>query len=58
MFQYPENQDAHRIPGITDIHKAGYRDEYVVLVERKSLEDEEGTWEPVFRIFADVPITI
>ena len=51
-------QREYHIRRITDVDKAKRGDEYVVRVQWEGLDDEDSTWEPVSRIFADAPAVL
>lgn len=40
------------------VKKAKHGDKHMVGVEWKDLEDEENTWEPMSRVFADAPTVL
>ena len=58
VFQHREYQGEYHIRGITDVKKAKRSDEYVVRVLWEGMDDEECTWEPVSRVFADAPAVL
>ena len=58
VFQHQEHQGEYHIRGITAVKPAKYGNEYLVNVMWEGLEDEESTWEPVSRVFADAPAVL
>ena len=58
VFQHLENQGEYHIRSISAIKRAASGDEFVVKVAWEGLEEAESTWEPVSRVFNDVPAVL
>ena len=57
-FPTLENQGEYHIRSISTIKRAASGDEFVVKVAWEGLEESEGTWEPVSRVFHDAPAVL